>query len=133
MLVTYDNKSLWKSVKPYFSNKGSSSNKIALVESDAINTNDRVIFKTMNKFFINTTKKLNLKPFRNSSDTEINQITSVFENHVSIRKIQECFPNVEESDFNYSQLSLNEVKPEILNLNIKSSTKGSIPTTIFFF
>ena len=45
-----DNKSFWKSVKPYFSNKGSNSNKITLVENDAIITNDRVISKTMNKF-----------------------------------------------------------------------------------
>ena len=48
-----------------------------------------VISKSMNKVFINTTKKLNLKPFKNSSDTDINQITSVSQNHVSIRKIQE--------------------------------------------
>ena len=50
----------------------------------------------MNKFVINTTKKLNLKMFRNSSDTDINQIISVFKNHVSIRSIQEYFPNTEE-------------------------------------
>ena len=123
-----DNKSFWKSVKPYFSSKGQNSDKITLVENDAIITNDRVISKTMNKFSINTTKKLNLKPFKNSSDTDINQITSVFQNHVSIRKIQECFPNIKANDFNFRQVSLKEVKPEILNLNIrKSSTKGSIP------
>ena len=121
-----DNKSFWKSVKLYFSNKGSNSNKIALVENDI--TNDRVISKTMNKFFINTSKKLNLKPFKSSSDTDVNQIASVFKNHVSIRKIQECFPNIEANVFNFRQVSLNEVKSEILNLNIKkSSTKGFIP------
>ena len=59
-----DNKSFWKYVKSYFSNKGSNSNKITLVENDALITNDRVISKTMNKFFINTTKKLNLNPFK---------------------------------------------------------------------
>ena len=67
-----DNKSFWKSVKPYFSNKEWNFNKITLVENDAIIRNDRIISKTMNKFFINTTKKLNLKPFKNSSDTDIN-------------------------------------------------------------
>ena len=45
-----DNKSFWKSLKPYFSDKGSNSNKITLVENDTIITNDRVISKTMNKF-----------------------------------------------------------------------------------
>ena len=50
----------------------------------------------MNKFVINTTKKLNLKMFRNSSDTDINQIIPVFKNYVSIRNIQEYFPNTEQ-------------------------------------
>ena len=50
----------------------------------------------MNKFVINTTKKLNQKMFRNSSDTDINQIISVFKNHVSIRNIQEYFPNTKQ-------------------------------------
>ena len=85
----------------------------------------------MNKFFIKTTKKLNVTPFKNPFDTDINQITSVFQNHVSIRKIQECFPNIKANDFNFRQVSLKEVKSEILNLNIKkTSTKGSIPATL---
>ena len=87
----------------------------------------------MNKFVIKikTTKKPNLKPFKISSDNDINQITSVFENHVSIRKIQDSFLNIEASEFNFTQVSLNEAKSEILNLNIKKSfTKGSIPATI---
>ena len=67
-----DNKSFWKSAKPYFSNKGFNSNNITLVENDAIITNNRIISKTMNRLFINTTKTLNLKPFKNSSDTDIN-------------------------------------------------------------
>ena len=125
-----DNKCFWKFVKPYFSNKGSNSNKITLVENDAIITNDRVMSKTMNKFFINATKRLNLKPFKNSADTDINQIRSAFQNHVSIRKIQQSFPNIKANDFNSRQVSLKEVKSEILNLSIKSSTKGSIPATI---
>ena len=117
-----DNKSFRKSVKPYFSNKGSDSNKITPVENDVIITNDRVLWKTMNKFFINTTKKLNIIPFKNSSDTDINQITSFFKNHVSIRKIQEYFLHIEANDFNFRQLYLKEVKLEILNLNIKKSS-----------
>ena len=66
-----DNKSFWKTVKRYVSNKRSNSNKITLVENDGIIINDRVISKTINKFFINTTK-INLKPFKNSSDIDIN-------------------------------------------------------------
>ena len=47
------------------------------------------------------------------------------------RNIQECFPNIKANDFNFRQVSLKEVKSELLNLNIKKSfTKGSIPATI---
>ena len=99
--IVTDNKSFWKSVKPYVSHKGSSSKKVTLIKNDAIITNDKVISKTLNRFFINTTERLNLKPFKNSSGTDINQITSFSENHVSIRKIQECFPNIEANDFNF--------------------------------
>ena len=75
---------------------------------------------------------VNLKPFKNSSDADISQVTSFLKNHVSIRKIQECFPNMEANDFNFRQVaSVKEVKSEILNLNIKtSSTKSSIPAII---
>ena len=41
----------------------------------------------MNKFFINATKKLNLKPFKNSSETDMSQIRFVFKNHVNIWKV----------------------------------------------
>ena len=95
-----DIKSFCKSVKPSFKNKGSSSNRITLVENDAI----KLISKPTNTFFINKTIELKLKSSRNSSDTNINQITFVFKNHVSISKNQECFS--------------------------KSSTKGSIFATI---
>ena len=55
--VLTDNKSFWKSAKPYFSDKGSS----------FIITNDKVTSKTVNTFFINTAKRLKLKWFRNVS------------------------------------------------------------------
>ena len=105
-----EKKSFWKSVNLYISKKGSRSKKITLIENDPIITSDKVISKTMNKFFIYTTKKQNQKQIKNDSDTDINQITSVFKNHASIRKIQECL--------NFRQVSLKEVKSEVLNLNI---------------
>ena len=101
-----DNKTFWKYVKPNFNGKGSNSNKNTLVENDVIITIDRVISKIMNEFHVNATEKLKIKPFKTSSDTDINQIKSVFKNHVSIRKIQECFPNIEANDFNFRQVSM---------------------------
>ena len=45
-----DNRSLWKTVKPYF-------NQISLIKNDSILTENKDIAKTMNNFFINITKK----------------------------------------------------------------------------
>ena len=71
-----DNQTFWKTVKPYFSDKGSNSRRITLLENDSILTDGKDIAKTMNNFFINITKNLNLKPYKDSSITNINGITS---------------------------------------------------------
>lgn len=68
--------------------------KITLVENEAISTNEIKISKTMNNFYINTAKKIKLKPCSNSSNADMNQITSVFKDQVSINKIQKCFSNI---------------------------------------
>ena len=82
-----DNQTFWKTVKPYFSDKGSNSRRITLLENDSILTDDKDIAKTMNIFFINITKNLNLKPHKDSTLIDINGITSNFDNHISIKKI----------------------------------------------
>ena len=56
-----DNKLFWKSVKPFFSDKGSNSSKITLVTENNIISDEEEIANTMNNYFINVTKTLNLK------------------------------------------------------------------------
>ena len=59
------NQTFWKTVKPYFSNKGSNSRLITLLKNDSVLTDDKsIIAKTMNNFFTNITKNLNLKPYK---------------------------------------------------------------------
>ena len=105
-----DNQTFWKTVKPYFSDKGSNSRRITLLENDSILTDDKDIAKTMNNFFINITKNLNLKPYKDSSLTNINEITSNFDNHVSVKKIKESFPNIVSSDFNFQEFAREDIK-----------------------
>ena len=126
-----DNETFWKTVKPYFSDKESNSRRITLLEKDSILTNDKDISKTMNSFFINIAKNLNLKPHKNSSLNDINGITSNFGNHISIKDMKESFPNIVSSNFNFQEVSREVVKKEIINLKVKkSSTNGSIPAII---
>ena len=94
-----------------------------LLENDSILTDVKDIAKTMKIFFINTTQKLNLKPYKDASLHGINGITSNFDNRIRIKKIKGSFPS-------FQEVSREDVK-KIINLNVKkSSTRGSIPATI---
>ena len=58
----------------------------------------------------------------------INEIISTFDNHISIKKITEYFPRVHHR---FTEVSQDEVKKEVLRLNVKKSSKNSsIPATI---
>ena len=57
-----DNKNFWRTLKPYFNEKGSGSNKIVLSGNESVLTNEKEIANTMNNHFINITKHLKLKP-----------------------------------------------------------------------
>ena len=95
-----------------------------LLENDSILTDDKDIAKTMKIFFINTTQKLNLKPYKDASLHSINGITSNFDNRIRIKKIKGSFPS-------FQEVSREDVKKIIINLNVKkSSTRGSIPATV---
>ena len=55
----------------------------------------------MNKYFINITKNLNLKaPIINTTD-DIQSLTKNYENHISIRKIKEAYPEIVPDSFRF--------------------------------
>ena len=45
-----DNQPFWKTLKPYFSDKGSNFRRITLLENDSILTEEKDIAKSMNSF-----------------------------------------------------------------------------------
>ena len=57
--------------------------------------------------------------------------TDMFENHVSIKKIHETFPNIISENFHLKEISKDDIRNEIHSLNVKKlSTYGLIPATI---
>ena len=58
-LVT-DNKKFWKTVKPFFSDKLQSKNKIVLIEDETIISKDVEVAETMNEFFVSVTDSLGI-------------------------------------------------------------------------
>ena len=55
-----DNKIFWKTVKPFLTDKGTTSRKITLIESGEILTEDVKVAETLNCFFSDAPKKLNI-------------------------------------------------------------------------
>ena len=83
-----DNKTFWKSVKPFFSNKGLNSNNILLVEGNEIVNDDGKIAAIMNRYFSNITKYMKLKANKISRREELVHILDTFKNHKSVQRIQ---------------------------------------------
>ena len=82
-----DNKTFWKSVKPFFSNKGLNSNNILLKEGNEIVNDDGKIAFIMNMYFTNITKHMNLQTNKMSHPEELVNILDTFKNHMSVRGV----------------------------------------------
>ena len=82
-------------------------------------------------FFINITKYVNLKLYKDLQLTNINGITWKFDSHISMKKIKKYCPSIASSNFNFQEVTKKDIKKEIINLNVKkSSSNGCIPATI---
>ena len=56
---------------------------------------------------------------------------TLFENHISIKKIHETFPNIIPENFHFKEVYKDDVRKEMRNLNFKKSlTYGSVPASI---
>ena len=121
-------------MKPFFSEKNSAKNKITLIEDETIISDDITVAKTMNNYFTNAVKDLQIKGFEteNISDENIDNINRTilqFGKHPSIIKIKE---NVKIGEkFSFSKTTLQNIEEKITNLNInKATTLDNIPAKI---
>ena len=83
-----DNKAFWKTIKPYFSNKGLKSSSINLSAKNKIVTNDQYIASIMNNYFTGITSHLNLKPNHTNHSENFRNITENFKNYKSVQRIK---------------------------------------------
>ena len=86
----------------------------------------------MNDYLININKNLDLKPSTVSNGSEIDEITKHLDDHISVCKIKQAYSKIlQEDNFSFRMVSMDEVKRVVLTLNSqKSSTYGPIPGTI---
>ena len=115
-----DNKQFWRTVKPLFSDKTKSNEKITLVEDETITTQDEQNEDLLNIFFSNAVKNLKIPRFSNTnsfverlSDPALKAILK-HKNHPSIVAIRNANDN---SHFHFNEVSVEEVYKEIRKLS----------------
>ena len=99
-----------------------------LIENDKLISEEPLLARTMNEYFNNITKKLNLKPSPLFSD--LKDIINFYPNRISIIKIMPQ-SNSEFEPFYFQHISSNELEKQALNLNNKKATReGDIPVSL---
>ena len=116
-----DNKKFWSTVKPFFSEKSNTGKNITLIDGDNIFSTEKQMAETMNIFFSNAVKSLEIKGFKpddtvNEGLDDINKIVSKLKNHLSIINIKQRIEINEK--FSFSSSSLNEIEgPKLQETN----------------
>jgi hypothetical protein len=127
-----DNKSFWKQIKKFFSNKGGSDSRITLVEGNEIVSDELQITEHFKDFFENAVKNLNLPKNEDILNTNfveiindpIDLILHKFQFHPSILRIHKMS---EKNVFSFSEVDQETIFKAIQGLKTgKASTHGSI-------
>ena len=99
-----------------------------LIEDKNLISEEFVLANTMNQYFTNITKQLNVKKSRQLKNFE--GVSNYYHNHISIEKIKSS-NNTHSKLFTFNLVSSDEIKSEILTLNNKkASREGDTPVNI---
>ena len=120
-----DNKKFWRTVKPFFGDKGGTRDKIVLVEGEKIINDDVEIAQTFNDFFDNAVKSLGISENEvlltkiEHSEGKVLDAIKEFEVHPSILKIKENI--IVDVEFSFKAVSLETVTKALKALNTKKA------------
>ena len=93
-----------------------------LVEENNIISDEWEHVNTINNYFINVTKTLNLKKQHRAGRSGVNE----FENHINFKMIPEEYPEILPESFKFQLVSNNEVQKEIENLDTEKSSENNV-------
>ena len=131
-----DNKLFWKTVKLFFSNKGSQRDNVKLVEGDKLLHDDSEVAEELNNFFKEAVSILDVNENSyiincdsiNISDP-IEKAMSKYKFHPSILLIKDKVTN--QDKFSFKPISKLEIQNEVQLINPKkATTSDSIPPKI---
>ena len=130
-----DNKTFWKTVKPFLSDKTPSDEKITLIEKDKIIKTDTKTDNVLNTFFSTIISNLNIPEYTvsDSISNDINDpvLKSIlkYKDHPSIKAIEKI--SKLNNLFKFSNAEKREILNEIVNLDaLKSCQDTDVPTKI---
>ena len=130
-----DNKKFWKTVKPYFSDKSTSRDRITLIENDEILSSDKEISEQFIDFFADAVSKLEIP---STEHLEVNsehindpimKAINKYKDHPSIIAINQNFNNC--NSFSFNKVTTEIIGKEISKLDSTKATQDSdIPTKL---
>ena len=125
------NKSFWKFMKPFLTNKGfTGNNDITLIHQNKIISDEKQLTKLLNSYYINIVEKSSDTKtfginFKNTSVQSVRDIVNSYKNHPSIIKIKQVVngSNVSDSErFSFKTINESEIKDLLKNLDIKKAS-----------
>ena len=125
-----ENKMFWKTVKPFFSDKVTCSEKITLIDEDEIIENDSGTERVLNNFFSNIISNLKIPEYTKCDPRSeffsdpVLKSTVKYRNHPSILKVGEVCHGSNAINFSFSTVQRTRILKEITELN--SSKAGQI-------
>ena len=131
-----DNKLFWKTVKPFFSNKGDRGSNIQLVKDNELLQDDQKIADELNTFFKNAVLNLDINENKYISNYDsgnlsdpVDKAICKYKFHPSILFIKSKLEN--QKLFSFQPVSKFDMEKEIQNNDLKkATTKSTIPPKI---
>ena len=143
-----DNKTFWKTIKPFFTDKIKTKSKITLIEKEVVSqegqeeivsekiiTEDQAVAEVFNKFFINIVPNLKISTDHGydndfiATDDQVAKAVNKFRNHSSIIMIKNKKKN--DQSFSFGPVTYDDVLKKVNTLDTaKASQQSDIPTKI---
>ena len=122
-----DNKSFWKNIQPFFSEKRKISNKITLVDNKENTIFDHLVSEELNNFSENAIRGLEINENFYIIDTDSNEkAINKYRNHPSVLLIKSTLKNI--PSFSFNEVGLSEIERELNLINPrKTTTSNGIP------
>ena len=122
-----ENRTFWKTVKPFLTDKTNKTSRITLIEEERVISQDHLIVKTFNKYFINIPiknmpKNQEYEIFDTSEENPVSSIIKKYQNHTSIKLIK---TKNKSKTFRFRKTNTNEIKKFIEKLDPKKSSQKS--------